>query len=483
MAVDQKPENYALPGNPRYQPNSLVGIFGYDNLYIPVAQVELAGLIVLADIGVIPKEEFALLTPEMAERILQIRTSDVDELERKVTKHDIRALVRIIQEILPEALRRWVHVPFTSYDPLETGRILQYAGVHRDVINPKSKGLVGILSGLVRKYADTLQIGRTHGQHAIPITVGFWLATILSRIIYNSMQIDSFASGLVAKISGAVGANNAVVGLGIAEKCGEISFQGRVLSELGLKQAVISTQILPPEPLAYFLYSCLMLSASLGQLGRDCRHLMRSEIAEIGEPFDEGQVGSSTMGQKRNPMTFENIEGTWLRNKSEFGKVLDSMISEHQRDLVGSSLARDFPIMLVNLVVQLDTLLRMDSKTQKTFLERLTVNEENCQKNFKLAASYTLAEPIYIALQMAGYPYDAHELVVRKAMPLSRANNQPLLYSIEGLAGGDKDLAEALVNIPSEVFSLLDKPQNYTGDASEKALEIADLADFYIAGT
>lgn len=302
-------ENLALPGNPRYQPKSLVDIFGYDNLYVPVAEVELAGLKVLAKIGVISKEEFAQLTPAMEDRILQIRTSDVDELERKVTKHDIRALVRIIQEMLPENLRRWVHVPFTSYDPLETGRILQYCRAQRLVLKPKSNEVTKILSGLVRKYADTLQIGRTHGQNALPITVGFWLATILSRIVYNIQQMNYFASGLVGKISGAVGAGNAVQALGIAEKCGTASFQQRVLAELNLYPASISTQILPPEPLAYFLYSCLMLSASFGQLGRDCRHLMRSEIAEIGEPFIAGQVGSSTMAQKRNPITFENLCG------------------------------------------------------------------------------------------------------------------------------------------------------------------------------
>ena len=474
-------ENLALPGNPRYQPKSLVDIFGYDNLYVPVAKVELAAMKVLADIGVIPKEEFEQLTPAMEAQILKIRTSVVDELEKKVTKHDIRALVRIIQEMLPEDLRRWVHIPLTSYDPLETGRILQYCEAHQVVIKPKSKEVIIILAGLVRNYANTLQIGRTHGQHAIPITVGFWLATVLSRIIYNSKQIDNFASGLVGKISGAVGANNAVHGLGIADKCGDYSFQGRVLAELGLKQAPISTQILPPEPLAYFLYSYIMLSASLGQLGRDCRHLMRSEIAEIGEPFEEGQVGSSTMAQKRNPITFENLEGTWLRSKSEFGKVLDSLISEHQRDLVGSSLARDFPIILVNLVLQLETLLRKDGKTQLTFLERLTVNEANCKKNFQMNANLILAEPIYIALQMAGYKKDAHELVNRKAMPLSQKKDQLLIYSIEELSETDKDLADVLVNIPPEIFSLFEFPENYTGNAYLKALEIAEAAENYAA--
>jgi len=470
--------NLVLPGNPRYQPKSLTEIFGYDNLYVPVAEVELAGLEVLADIGLIPGGEFALLTTEMRAQVLEIRTAVVDELERKVTKHDIRALVRLIQEILPGKLRRWVHVPFTSYDPLETGRILQYLRANQQVLNPKIRELIRILADLVRKYASTLQIGRTHGQHAIPITVGFWLATVLGRILYNSQQIDSFASGLTAKITGAVGASNAVQGLGIAEKCGSVSFEERVLGKLGLRPAPISTQILPPEPLAYFLYSCIMLSASLGQLGRDCRHLMRSEIAEIGEPFSVGQVGSSTMAQKRNPITWENIEGMWWRTLAEFSKVMFALISEHQRDLVGSSLARDFPIILVNLVTQLETLLRRDEK-EAAFLERMTVNEANCLRNLQASANFVLAEPLYIALQMAGFTGDAHELVNRKAMPMSQQKDQPLIRSVIELAADDPELATALAHMPPEVQSLLHHPERYTGDASVKAIQIAETAEKY----
>ena len=471
-------ENLLLPGNPRYQPKSLVEIFGYDNLYVPIAEVELAGLMTLADVEIIPQEDIKLLTPDLMERVMGIRTSLVDDLERKVTKHDIRALVRIIQDMLPEQLRRWVHVPFTSYDPLETGRILQYARAHYRVINFKAKEIILILSRLVRMHADTLQIGRTHGQHALPITVGFWMATVLSRIVYNCKQIDEFSAGLVGKISGAVGASNAVDSLGIAEKCGHVSFENRVLTRLGLSPAQISTQILPPEPLAYFLFSNLMLSASFGQFGRDCRHLMRSEIAEIGEPFAEGQVGSSTMAQKRNPINFENMEGMWLRNKSEFGKVLDSLISEHQRDLVGSSLARDFPILLVNLVLQMETLLRKDAKNI-TFLERLTVNEENCKRNLQTSANFVLAEPIYIALQMAGYTGDAHDLVNRQAMPMSQKLNQPLIESVRSLAGGDGELAKAYTNIPADILALLERPEKYTGEASFRAIEIAKMAERY----
>jgi len=185
-----------------------------------------------------------------------------------------------------------------------------------------AKRTVSLLADLVEKFASQVQIGRTHGQHALPITVGFWLATILQRILYNWKQMEVYSEGLVGKISGAVGAYNAQVGLQLEQRCGSKTFEDRVLEKLGLSPAKISTQILLPEPLAYFLFSCVITSASFGQLGRDCRHLMRTEIAEVMESFEKDQVGSSTMAHKRNPINFENIEGMWLKTKMNLVKSL-----------------------------------------------------------------------------------------------------------------------------------------------------------------
>jgi adenylosuccinate lyase len=135
--------------------------------------------------------------------------------------------------------------------------------------------------------------------------------------------------------------------------------------------------------------------------------------------------------------------------------------------------------MLVNLVLQMDTLLRRKDENEPTFLERLTVNETNCKKNLQTSANFVLAEPIYIALQMAGYNGDAHELVNRQAMPRSQKYGMPLINSIIDLAQSDSELATALANIPQDVLALLKCPESYTGDASEKAFEIADMAEVY----
>jgi adenylosuccinate lyase len=284
-----------------------------------------------------------------------------------------------------------------------------------------------------------------------------------------------YADGLVGKISGAVGAYNAQAGLDIIETNGK-NFEQEVLKKLGLKPASISTQILPPEPLAYFLFSCTMLSATLAQFGRDCRHLMRSEIGEVSEAFSAEQVGSSTMAHKRNPINFESLEGTWLRTKNEFGKVLDTLISEHQRDLVGSSIMRDFPIILINLQQQLNTLLRAD-KNGGTFLAKINIDVNRCRANFEMSADFIVAEPLYLALQMAGYKNDAHHLVNHILMPIAKNDGSGLFGALESIVDSEHDLREIIANIPFEVQTLLKQPERYTGIAAKKALEILNLIE------
>jgi adenylosuccinate lyase len=337
--------------------------------------------------------------------------------------------------------------------------------------------VIGLFALQVNSFALQPQIGRTHGQHALPITVGFWLATILSRILVNIQSANAAADRLVGKISGAVGVYNAQVGLGIAARCGDTSFEARVLEKLGLKPAPISTQILAPEPLADYLFACVKLSAAFGQFGRDGRHLMRTEIAELGEPFEKGQVGSSTMAHKRNPINFENLEGTWIKNQVEFGKVLATMVSEHQRDLVGSPIVRDFPTIVVNLVNQLNILLR--ETNGKPFIARISVDQAALKRNFEAQGDAILAEPIYIALQMAGYEGDAHELVNHIAMPHSSQHGVSLLEATQW-ALRQQSADEVWRKIPSETIGMLGKPETYTGAAAVKAREIAGRAEAYL---
>ncbi len=282
------PRRNELPGNPRYQPQALVPFSGYDNLVKFLIEVEFALWKVLAKLGFLPPEVITLLTVELKDKLYEeITTSLQDQVERKITKHDVRALVLIILELVDKKLARWAHIPATSYDVIDTARIIAYKRAFWQVTFPTLLKLVLILREKVTEFAGTVQIGRTHGQHAEPITVGFWLATILSRLINVTRHLIEREKELVGKFSGPVGAYNCQVGLGFEEKAQAMfdeTFEGLLLKELGLSPAPISTQILPPEPLARFLFEYALLSGVLAQLSLDCRQLQRAEIAEVGEP-------------------------------------------------------------------------------------------------------------------------------------------------------------------------------------------------------
>lgn len=446
--------------------------FGYDNLVGHAIAVEVATLEALGELKIIPEEEAKLLTPDVKSRLCDITTTQVDFVERKVTKHDVRALVRLMQEVLPEPLRRWVHVPLTSYDVLDTARALMFKQAHEQVVLPHALSLADEFAEFVEKYAEVVQIGRTHGQHAVPITVGFWAAGILSRFVSAIEFLADAATCLVGKISGPVGAYNAQVALGVCSQDPRSFLEELVLKKLGLHAEYISTQIVVPEPLANYLFATLQTSSVLGQFGRDGRHLMRSEIGELREQFVSGQVGSSTMAHKRNPITFENLEGTWLRSRSEFGKVLDTLLTDHQRDLVGSSLFRDLPVLVVNLVHQMEALLRKD-KNETTFVGRLSVDEEACARNVRASGARVLAEPAYILLQSRGYSGDAHEVLnrVSGAMRDDESMWEALLREVKESA--DSELCDAVGDLKEEEISILSSVEHYTGCAAEMALHVA----------
>lgn len=494
------PSNLTLPGNPRYQPKKM-SVFGYDALMVGLARVELANLDVLHDIGIMPDEDYAHLTPEVREAALQITTSAVDERERAVTKHDVRAWVQLAKEQMHPNLGRWVHVPLTSYDALDTGRSLLFKEAFDLSLDLSLRDFIGVLADQVERFAETVQIGRTHGQHALPITVGFWLATCLDRVVNCYTCLGSAANGLPGKISGAVGASNALYGLGIEAEADSRGYEERVLEKLGLPAGYISTQILQPEPMGRFMFEVFLLTQALAKLADDCRHLMRTEIGEITEPFEVGQVGSSTMAHKRNPINFENVVGQGLKAYAEFQKVLLTLNSEHQRDLTASAVYRDFPILPILLQAQLDTLLRPGGPDKLPFMARIGVDEEALQRNFAMSANVVLAEPLYIILQMAGYEGDAHELVNHTLVPMAKASGRQLIEELwehiaknnrerqkkaadEPITDQEKDdlsLEQAYYHIPDDVRELLHYPERYTGNAAQKALGVAAHARAVIA--
>ncbi|MCU0680550.1 MAG: lyase family protein [Planctomycetes bacterium] len=489
---------------PRYEGRvkDLRPYFGYDNLIVWYVKVEIALMKTLLKIGIMPdttnsqngqKISTGKLLEEKVEAILRITTSEVDEEER-ITKHDIRALVNKLRQVINnDDLARWAHFSATSYDIIDSARALQYRSAYYDVTRPALKKLLEEFNNLIIKYHATPQIGRTHGQHAIPITVGFWLATIVSRILSCLEELDKCAEDLIGKISGPVGANNAqqllLLNKMSLDKLG-ITFEEAVLGELGLSPGRISTQIVQPEPLARFLNATTLLSAVFAQFGTDCRHLMRTEIGEIREFKGKSQVGSSSMPHKANPITFENLAGCYVIVKNEYGKVLDVINSDHQRDLVGSVVMRDFPRIIIHTQMQINNLLKKEELSAeqkargdeaKTFLARISVNEEACERNLKMRSKVVIAEPLYLLLQLNGYEKDAHKLINEQLVAVAERENINLVEAL--LKSDDREAIVAYNKISTEQKAILLRPETYFGDAPEKALSIVQAVKTYLFNT
>lgn len=464
-----------MPGNPRYQPQSLVPYFGYDNLARYLIMVEWALLEALVDIKVIPKEEASLLTYELKESLIStITTTALDERE-KITKHDIRALVQLMQENMPEPLRKWVHYTATSYDIIENARIIAYKRAFREVTLPTLIDLIENLSFKAGEFASVVQIGRTHGQHALPITAGFWLATLLNRVVDSAQNLIEVENHLEGKFSGAVGANNAQVSLGLEKRAQEyfsMTFEKVVLSKLNLNPSIISTQILQPNPLARFLFGHVLASGDLAQFGRDGRNLQRTEISEVAEKFVAKQVGSSTMAHKRNPISFENTEGMFEIVKAEYLKVLACLVSDHQRDLVGSSVMREFPTIVVLLQHQLERMNRV--------IPNMVVDKIALEKNFSNSAELIMAESLYLILQLYGYAGDAHELVNRILIPNAQRSGRPLIEELVRLSLNDQNIEHVLAQIPKEMTDILRNPHKYIGKAEIKTMEVVKRANDFV---
>jgi adenylosuccinate lyase len=384
----------------------------------------------------------------------QVTAEEVDAEELR-TRHDIRALVNCIQRRVSEAARPFVHMGATSYDVVDTARARQYREVTATVVIPELIKLEAVLIRLAERYADTVQIGRTHGQHAVPITFGFAIAQYVSRLGQSIEAIQGLADRLPGKFSGAVGAYNATSLLfGDPEE-----LERSILDELHLSFPECSTQIVQPEPSARFFMEIAILAGILGNLADDMRNLQRTEIGEVGEEFASGQVGSSTMAHKRNPISFENAKSLFKVVIGRSVAVLLDLISEHQRDLTNSASQRTHAEMIAYVV----TMTRRLTKA----MDKLTVDEAALRRNFETQSELIIAEPLYIILASLGHP-NAHEKI-RQLSQQSRDGGRPLIEAVRA----DAELSSFFERMEPQQIEVLSDPAKYVGMAPRRARAVA----------
>lgn len=375
--------------------------------------------------------------------------------EEEKLRHDIRAMVNVIRSKVSDAAKPYVHMTSTSYDISDTANAARFRDVTLKVLVPSLKSLLKTLVAIAEREADTVQVGRTHGQHAVPLTFGYVVAGYVSRLGQSIQALEQLAKGLKGKFSGAVGAYNAS-SLFFDDPEG---FEKDVLAEMGLEPVEHATQVTQHEPMVRLLTETTIAAGIMAQLSDDMRHLQRTEIAEVGEEFEKNQVGSSTMPQKRNPINFENAKSLWKIVMPRIVTAFMDQISEHQRDLTNSASGRTYGETIAYTV-------SIAKRLAKT-MGKLSVDRAHLEANLSMQKGLIAAEPLYIILASMGHP-DAHEKVRNLTLTAQKEGK-----SLEDVAFADAEMKPYVDKMTDKQKNILENPASYTGVAGKKAKDIA----------
>lgn len=386
------------------------------------------------------------------EAVGKVKIDRIDELESKLG-HDIMALTIALAEVSGEA-GKYVHLGATSYDIVDTAWTLTI----RDALKIVKNKLIKIINKMIEysiENKNTIMIGRTHGQHAIPITLGFKIANYvyeLSRSLERIMEMERRT--LKGKISGAVGTMASWGNRGI-------TIEAEALKTLDLKPHEISTQIAPRDGFAELVSNIAILGSQLDRFAIEVRELMRPEIGEIAEGTGR-RVGSSTMPQKANPVTSEKICGLAKVLRSQVIIALENIPLWHERDLTNSSSER---FLISHTLLIIDEIL--DSTLE--ILENLIINAERMKRNLELSKGTIMSENVMMKLVEKGVARsEAHEMlreIVRKTLQEDMDFRYALIK--------DERIRRYLSE--KEIDELL-KPENYLGENAkliERAINYA----------
>ncbi len=318
--------------------------------------------------------------------------------EESRTHHNIRALVNVLKRKVPGEISHLVHLGATSADILDTATSMRMRDVVRIVLLPLMIEVETLLIDLALTEAETPQIGRTHGQHAVPTTCGYAFAEYVSRLGKSIERLAGKSQNLRGKLAGAVGAYNAT-SLIVADP---EELEREFLSKLELKPSEHATQIVEPEYLLELLLEINIAFGIIANLADDLRNLQRSEINELRESFAKTQVGSSTMPQKRNPWNSEHVKSLWKAFSPRIVSLFMDQISEHQRDLTNSASSRFVADFISGFAAAVNRM--------KKILGSLFVDRESMMVNLRSGGDFIVSEALYILLALVGET-DAHEIV------------------------------------------------------------------------
>ena len=319
----------------------------------------------------------------------------VQERER-ITDHDVAAFVDVLSASAGDA-GRWIHFGLTSSDVLDTATALQLRDAG-EIVLAGARAYVATLGARAREHVETICVGRTHGVHAEPTTFGVKLAGFAMEATRNVERLEgAFAQVSVGAISGAVGTYSAT----------SPDFELRVLERLGLEREPVSTQVVARDRHAELLQAIALAGAGLERFATEIRHLQRTEVREVEEPFRSGQKGSSAMPHKRNPITTERITGLARVLRGNASAAVENVALWHERDISHSGAER---VILPDSLILLDYMQSLATRVA----DGMVVHEDRMRENLDITCGALFSQRVLLALVEGGMTRDDAYRVVQE---------------------------------------------------------------------
>jgi len=440
-------EDPVCPLDYRYGRKQLIEIFGETRRLQYLLDVEAALSCAHAKIGNIPKSAADEITKKA--NISHVKVERVKEIEIE-TKHDIMSVTRALAEVCSGDAGKYIHLGATSYDIVDTANALQFAD-STEFIRKGLRNLRNTLVLLAKKHKNSIMVGRTHGQHTIPITFGLKMAGYAMEIERHMERIFECKSRLlIGKLSGAVGT-------GAALGKNALKVQQEMLRELKLGVEDVSTQIVCRDRYNEIMGILANISTSIEKFATEIRNLQRDEIGEVAEAFEaKKQVGSSTMPHKRNPITCEQICGLARIARSFIIPTYENSIQWHERDLCNSSSER---FIIPHSLILTDWIIyQMDS-----VFKNLKVFPDKMKKNLEISKGLPMAESLMTTLISKGMGRgEAHELMRKTSLSAVKQNK-----TLKEVFIAENKKSRFLTE--DEINKAL-KPENYLGE-TEKIID------------
>ena len=377
----------------RYSRDEMASLWTDEAKYRNWLDVEIAVCEAWAQVGEIPKNSLKII-----KRKADFNISRIEELEKDL-KHDVLAFLTSVSEYVGKD-SRYIHLGLTSSDVLDTSLALQLRDAATLIIKDLQKVLT-VLKRSAHKYKDVPMIGRSHGIHAEPKTLGLVFALWYDEMNRNLQRMNNAKRAIsIGMMSGAVGtfAN-------IPPKVEEIACK-----KLGLRPAKISTQVIHRDIHAEYFLTLSLIAAAIERIATEVRHFQRTEVLELEESFSKGQKGSSAMPHKRNPVLSENLCGLSRLVRSTVVPALENIVLWHERDISHSSVER---------VIAPDSTILIDFMLNRllSLLKGLKIYPENLEKNIWLTNGLVFSQKVLLKLVNEGLSREkSYELVQRNAM-------------------------------------------------------------------